>query len=94
LWCIPGGADSHIYTRTQKCRIPAKIQLLGLSLGTALKILLLPSSHFSTSMHRSEIVALFNTLFRFLASIKAITYLASLADTLESHSDAEKGTVE
>ncbi len=60
----------------QKCKLHGKLQLLGL--GTALKILLLPEQLISTSISRSEIVALFQTLYKFSGSIKAIPYLSSL----------------
>ncbi len=60
----------------QKCKLHGKLQLLGL--GTALKILLLPEQLISTSLSRSEIVALFQTLYKFSGSIKAIPYLSSL----------------
>lgn len=60
----------------QKCKLHGKLKLLGL--GTALKILLLPEQLISTSLSRSEIVALFNTLHSFSGSIKAIPQLSAL----------------
>ena len=57
----------------QKCRLHGKIQLLGI--GTALKILLLPVTHISASLERSELVALFNTLAKFSSAILAIPRL-------------------
>lgn len=60
----------------QKCKLHGKLQLLGL--GTALKILLLPEQMIATSLSRSEIVAIFNTLYKFSGTIKTIPYLSQL----------------
>jgi len=51
----------------QKCRLHAKLHVLGV--GTALKILLLPDHHLTTAISRDEIVGLFNTLGKLSESI-------------------------
>eukprot|EP00960_Hanusia_phi_P039611 753953-Hanusia_phi.AAC.11 len=59
----------------QKCKLHGKLQLLGL--GTALKILLIPEQLISTSLSRPELVALFNTLYKFSHAITAVPRLTA-----------------
>ena len=51
----------------QKCRLHAKVTMLGF--GAALKLLLLPQELLPTATTRNEIVALFNTLHSFSAAL-------------------------
>eukprot|EP00808_Paulinella_micropora_P011984 g12992.t1 len=60
----------------QKCKLHAKLQLLGM--GTALKVLLLPDHLIHTSLDRDEISALFNTLYALSSAIKAVPVLTQL----------------
>jgi hypothetical protein len=77
---IKTNANIHNNTPTnaQKCRLPAKLQFLGLA--TALKILLVPENVVPDSISRSEIVAIINTLYLLSSSIKAVPYLFSLLE--------------
>ena len=58
----------------QQCRLHGKLQLLGL--GTALKILLLPSHLLPASLTSNELVALFNTLDSFSKAITGARLLS------------------
>jgi len=61
----------------QKCRLHAKVTMLGY--GTALKMLLLPPELLPTSFSRDEVVALFNTLHKFSTAILHVKELTALA---------------
>ncbi|KOO31387.1 ero1-like protein precursor fumarate reductase, partial [Chrysochromulina tobinii] len=60
----------------QKCRLHAKVTMLGY--GTALKLLLLPPELFPTSVSRDEVAALFNTLHKFSSAITHVKELTEL----------------
>ena len=61
----------------QKCRLHAKVTMLGY--GTALKLLLLPPELFPTSVSRDEVAALFNTLHKFSSAITHVKELTELS---------------
>ncbi len=60
----------------QKCKLHGKLALLGL--GTALKILLLPTAMLDGALRREEVVALINTLGKFSHSIQGARALTRM----------------
>uniref|UniRef100_A0A7S3STQ9 FAD-dependent oxidoreductase 2 FAD-binding domain-containing protein n=1 Tax=Emiliania huxleyi TaxID=2903 RepID=A0A7S3STQ9_EMIHU len=60
----------------QKCRLHAKVTMLGF--GAALKMLLLPTELLPTSSSRDEIVAFLNTLTKFSTAIHYVKELTAL----------------
>ena len=60
----------------QKCRLHAKVTMLGY--GCALKLLLLPPELLPTAISRDEIVALFNTLAKFSSAIGHVKELTEM----------------